>query len=741
MKPSQVRTDNSNCRNITHISSSIDLCPHHNHLPLLATAQPNETGESKSSDRQGTNDNRARYQQQQQKYSTKEHTTEGDSSSPPPHSSTTTTGTTTTPTSEVSSGSPRPSSSGSSASKPSLVSSIGPQFPHQASPTPIYRKPSHQVPSRTPAHGDIPTVEEGVWPPGDMPATAAIRSSSGNPNVVGASPSHAASSPPDESSFPAAIKMLVSNNMAGSIIGRSGQTISDLQSQSSTRIKLSQTGDYFPGTQDRVCLVQGQPENLKKAMSLLLSRLFTLQHQNHMQNVAQRREEQQQHDPRATPEHMQSIPEEAQGFSFVVRILVPSPSCGMIIGKGGSNIKQMVEASGVSSVRLSPKEGFDSSTDSSGTSAALASATSERIVTISGSDLNCCIACLFIILDGMTSHPEICRYTNMTTSYSRVMSAAYEAAASSGRTIMHVPSQDSIPRMMTPTGLWDPNYGPPSNQEQAMGNIFPAQSFDAPPPMSPSVAYQRSYSDPSALHAGFDHSPSSPHHFGGHEPVPPYSPMFGGPAPFIPPSPEYQQHSPIRASIPRSHSNTSLPFGAMGGEPPRPPSLSASAPDLLALQFQESMRMSDPHRIEPPPLMYSGPQQQGFTVQVAIPDSLIGSILGRGGGTLNELQMQSNTRIRISQRGEFVPGTKNRIVTIRGPTAQSVTVAQMLMSQRMVLPPTAVSPATAFPIQRVEPSYEQQYQHQGMYMPPQSPVTGASVPPSDDLADSQAPPS
>jgi hypothetical protein len=210
--------------------------------------------------------------------------------------------------------------------------------------------------------------------------------------------------------------------------------------------------------------------------------------------------------------------------------------------------------------------------------------------------------------------------------------------------------------------------------------------------------------------------------------------MFGGPAVFMPPSPEYH-HSPVRAPIPRSHSNTSLPFGLMGVDAPRPPSVSASAPDLLALQFQETLRMSDPHRIEPsqPPQMYGGPQQYGFTVQVAIPDSLIGSILGRGGRTLNELQMQSNTRIRISQRGEYVPGTKNRIVMIRGPTAQSVTMAQMLMSQRMVLPPTAVSPTTAFPIQPVERAFEQQ---QGYI--PTSPSTAPQAPPA--AADSRQDP-
>ncbi len=47
---------------------------------------------------------------------------------------------------------------------------------------------------------------------------------------------------------------------------------------------------------------------------------------------------------------------------------------------------------------------------------------------------------------------------------------------------------------------------------------------------------------------------------------------------------------------------------------------------------------------------------------MAIPDNLIGSILGRGGRTLTELQALSDTRIRITQRGEYLPGTKSRVV-------------------------------------------------------------------------------
>lgn len=121
---------------------------------------------------------------------------------------------------------------------------------------------------------------------------------------------------------------------------------------------------------------------------------------------------------------------------------------------------------------------------------------------------------------------------------------------------------------------------------------------------------------------------------------------------------------------------------------------SSSAPDLLAYQLEHTMHLS-PQPPSPVGADYLvpvaptcvGPNQ--FQAQVLIPDSMIGSILGRGGRTLTDLQAMSGTRIRISQRGEFLPGTRDRIVSIRGPTAQSIWQVQMLMSQRIVLPPTA----------------------------------------------------
>eukprot|EP00546_Thalassionema_frauenfeldii_P005507 CAMPEP_0178923324 /NCGR_PEP_ID=MMETSP0786-20121207/16655_1 /TAXON_ID=186022 /ORGANISM="Thalassionema frauenfeldii, Strain CCMP 1798" /LENGTH=661 /DNA_ID=CAMNT_0020597805 /DNA_START=292 /DNA_END=2277 /DNA_ORIENTATION=- len=481
-----------------------------------------------------------------------------------------------------------------------------------------------------------------------------------------------------DSSSPAAIKLLVSNNVAGSIIGRSGQTISDLQSQSVTRIKLSQAGDYYPGTQDRVCLVQGHSENVKRAVNMLLTRLYALQQQQHYHHYTWQRQQQEQ--GIIHPETIIGVTAEGSrssiipGFSFVVRILVPTPCCGMIIGKGGTNIKQMVDNSGVSSVRLSPKEGGDSLAppgQSPLAVTALISATAERVVTITGPDLNSCLTCMHIILDGMTSHPDISRYTNMTTSYTRAVSAASTS---------HSGSQSTSGSFRRPEAQSDAaSSGPPIQDEFAKIERSSSHGqLDGHPATSQNTM---GLGSPSTVRTM--------------EPMPNFVPPFNA-APFLPQDTAVRQVQPSSLYL--------MPSTASFAPAPLTDEhlgihASHSAPDLLALQMQGTLRLSDP--VEGASTAYTSPSSfahqipqpthtpPGFAAQVAVADNLIGSILGRGGRTLNELQVLSNTRIRISQRGEYIPGTRNRVVTIRGPTAQSVTHAQFLMSQRMVLPPTA----------------------------------------------------
>jgi hypothetical protein len=451
-------------------------------------------------------------------------------------------------------------------------------------------------------------------------------------------------------SYISAIKLLVSNNVAGSIIGRAGQTISDLQTQSSARIKLSQTGDYYPGTQDRVCLVQGHIENVKVAVRLLFERLHMLQEQQHSQQASW----QSKHDDSAL------IP---SAFDFVVRFLVPSTSCGMIIGKAGANIKHMEESSGVS-VRLSPKGGSDANNPT----AVVVSGTGERIVTISGPTIESCLKCLYIVLDGMSAHHDICRYTNMTTTYSRLVVPGAYTPVPPGRPFLVVPS---------PPGEWDPSV---------LYDHFAAKRSSSQPDLTQITVDQQPVSSRRPLDS-LGQARDALQEFSSVYPA--------GPSNFV--AEMAMMPSPATGTI-SSPSTAPSPvylFPAPGSNQIEIPNLpnSSSAPDLLALQFPDSMRISDRETSIPADYTHFAPQvpqpsPPGFTAQVLVPDTLIGSILGRGGKTLNELQMHSNTRIRISQRGEYIPGTSNRIVTIRGPTAHSVSLAQYLMSQRMVVPPT-----------------------------------------------------
>jgi RNA-binding protein Nova len=571
-----------------------------------------------------------------------------DTGSPPPNSATTS-GSTSTPTSigGLSSGGEGPLKS----------SVIAPEFPRDCLSTP----PRSQLQSSGPSAPNDPawsvSLANGMMSQSytHLPPDSQYQQSPGGQY--------------NPSAYPSAIKILVSNNVAGSIIGRSGQTISELQTQSSARIKLSQTGDYYPGTQDRVCLVQGQLENVKLAARLLLERLFMLQEQQHSQHLAWH------------PKPDETGP---PGFDFVVRLLVPSSSCGMIIGKAGSNIKHMEEESGVSSVRLSPKE----TSDPSSPTAALLAGTAERVVTLTGQTVESCLKCLCIVLDGMMSHHEISRYANMTTSYSRIVVAGSFGVPQPSRSVLVGPPTGS-----PETSLWD------SSGAYASAQFIGKRSNSSPDLPTQMIWDQRGGP---RIHSETNHAAISRHIQ--RDVMSPYNPVFGDQSASFSHEMPSLMHSPAR----RPPNSSAAPLYLLPTPPPgsamEAPSMSnsASAPDLLAGQLQESLRLSNSPSSGPVDYLHFAPEMPqptppGFTAQVLVPDTLIGSILGRGGRTLNELQMRSGTRIRISQRGEYVPGTRNRIVTIRGPSAQGVSLAQYLMSQRMVLPPTATySPSTQY---------------------------------------------
>ena len=68
-------------------------------------------------------------------------------------------------------------------------------------------------------------------------------------------------------------KLGISYTETGAIIGKRGSKLARIQQDTDTQIRVSQPGEYFPGTMDRVVLIEGTSLGLSAAASEILSLL------------------------------------------------------------------------------------------------------------------------------------------------------------------------------------------------------------------------------------------------------------------------------------------------------------------------------------------------------------------------------------------------------------------------------------------------------------------------------------
>ncbi|KAJ7520856.1 hypothetical protein O6H91_19G026100 [Diphasiastrum complanatum] len=177
----------------------------------------------------------------------------------------------------------------------------------------------------------------------------------------------------DISSIQSSIRFLVSNAAAGSIIGKGGSNISELQSQSGARIQLSRNYEYFPGTTDRVVVLNGTVSEVLTAFKLILTKTTT--ENNESQDAFK---------------------------SNQVRLLVPNSVCGAIIGKGGATIKTFIEDS-QANIKLSSQE-------------QILSGLSDRIVMITG-NLEQQVRAAELVLGKVSPDSSYAQYGNAPLSY------------------------------------------------------------------------------------------------------------------------------------------------------------------------------------------------------------------------------------------------------------------------------------------------------------------------------------
>lgn len=133
---------------------------------------------------------------------------------------------------------------------------------------------------------------------------------------------------PEDTGNKTHIRFLVSNAEAGVVIGKGGSTINDIQSQSGARIHLSRNNELFPGTTDRIVTVSGAVDHTVKAVNLILSKLLN--------------------------EFCIKDSDDVEATS-TLKVIVPSSSCGGLIGKGAATLRSFKEES-QADIKLSPQD-------------------------------------------------------------------------------------------------------------------------------------------------------------------------------------------------------------------------------------------------------------------------------------------------------------------------------------------------------------------------------------------------
>ncbi|CAJ1064903.1 RNA-binding protein Nova-2 isoform X2 [Xyrichtys novacula] len=423
------------------------------------------------------------------------------------------------------------------------------------------------------------------------------------------------------------LKVLIPSYAAGSIIGKGGQTIVQLQKETGATIKLSKSKDFYPGTTERVCLIQGTVEALNGVHDFIAEKV------REMPQSTQKTEPVSILQPQTTvnPDRVKQA-----------KLIVPNSTAGLIIGKGGATVKAVMEQSGAW-VQLSQKpEGIN---------------LQERVVTISGEPEQNRKAveiivqkiqedpqsssCLNISYSNITgpvanSNPTGSPYANST----EVMPAAAAAAAATASSLLGQASLAGVGAFPTTMSSLSGNdllaitsalntlasYGYNTNSlglglnPAAASGVLAAVAANANPAAAAAANLLASYAS--------DASTSAAHPAAG----------LGG----------------------FSLGSLAAATGATNGY------LSAASP-LVASSLLATEKLAE------------GSKE---VVEIAVPENLVGAILGKGGKTLVEYQELTGARIQISKKGEFIPGTRNRKVTITGSQA-ATQAAQYLISQRI----------------------------------------------------------
>ena len=109
---------------------------------------------------------------------------------------------------------------------------------------------------------------------------------------------------------------------------------------------------------------------------------------------------------------------------------------------------------------------------------------------------------------------------------------------------------------------------------------------------------------------------------------------------------------------------------------------------LLSYAYAQSLVNNSSYYNQFQPVMVDGvnltvPGATVSTYEIAIPEMMVQAVAGTDNKLLSELMQTTGTRVQLSGKGEFIPGTFNRKMTVTGPIL-SVQSAHMIVLQKLL---------------------------------------------------------
>lgn len=452
-------------------------------------------------------------------------------------------------------------------------------------------------------------------------------------------------------------KVLVPSVAAGAIIGKGGETIAQLQKDTGARVKMSKSHDFYPGTTERVCLITGSVEAIMSVMDFIMDKI------------------------REKPDL--SKPPLAEGDGKLpqdrdkqVKILVPNSTAGMIIGKAGSYIKQIKEASG-SYVQISQK--------------AKDVSLQERCITVIGEKEANKKACL-MILAKVVDDPQ--SGTCLNVSYADVSGPV----ANYNPTGSPFAQQNAGSAFNASTASLNSGLSSVSQSIMLNGGLNLSLNLNAPGQNVSSITTNilesikiqlrsTGYSESQVVEICAALSVLSKYGIlamglgigSAHPTISNYLSLAEqAPAGTFGAIGQVSIGDCLGTTSPTPRSgleryDTFDPFRQQSSPAVAPISINNNSFGLGTGQQMAVLSKS------PTPAELSGSKD---SKNVEIAEVIVGAILGPGGRSLVEIQQISGANIQISKKGIFAPGTRNRIVTITG-SPNAINTAQYLIEQRI----------------------------------------------------------